>query len=94
MNIFKRNESPTIQGQIDEVLTEMGDYKPTEDEWEDLLTKLERLDKLKGAKRPKLSPDQIVAGAVSLISVVAVIRHEQFNVLASKAVGFIIKPKM
>ena len=50
------------------------------------------LDKAEKAKF-KVSGDTLVTGGVSLLSILAVLKHEQLNVISTKALGFIMKLK-
>lgn len=77
---------------IDDVYKLLQRCEPTEDEYEVLLTKLERLEKLKNAARSKrTSRDVVVTGLFNLGCVVAIVAYEQRHVMTSKALGIIQK---
>lgn len=58
----------------------------------DNLTKLYKLREHDTVKRWRPSADVTVAAAAALIQVFMIIRHEDVNVITSKALGFVKKP--
>lgn len=95
MLLFNRNQSPTLQGQIDDVLTEMGNHAAGTDEHDKLLGQLERLYKLRGSNKSfSVSGDAIVGALATIATTVIVLNYEQIHVVTSKAFGFIPKPKL
>ena len=73
---------------IDDVLTEMERYPPTSEEYVKLLGILSDLEKMR-QKPNRPSADVMIQSAVHILGVAMIIRHEQFNIITSKALGFV-----
>ena len=87
-------ETSTLNDVKNAILTALGNETPGTAEYEKLLTELERIEALIVKNPPwsfKPSADVILNSAVSLLSIGLIIRHENFNVITSKAVAFIPK---
>ena len=58
-----------------------------------ILEQIKDLHELRFPKKERkaIDPNTVILGAVNLIGIGAIIRHEEFNVLASKAVGLLKK---
>ena len=53
---------------------------------------LAELMKIRESNRPKsISPDALLAAGVNLAGILAILHHERMNVIASKALGFVMK---
>jgi hypothetical protein len=77
-----------------EILTEMKACNADSDEFKVMLKRLERVYKLKtidGQKR--VSPDVVASIAGNLAGIVLILHFEKVNVVASKALGFVMKLK-
>lgn len=96
MSLFtNKDEAPTLQGQIDEVLLEMGSHKTYTEEYDKLLNQLERLYKLQAPEKARrISPDAIVAVVGNLAGIVMILNFERVHVVTSKALGFVLKTKL
>lgn len=55
----------------------------------DQLTKLQNI--LAANKREKVSADTLATIAANLAGILVIVKHEQVNVIASKALGFVMK---
>lgn len=64
--------------------------------YDKLLTRVERLDKLRKKEEPrkKLSPDTALVVAGNLLGIIAILGYEQGHVIATKALGFVIKGRV
>lgn len=50
------------------------------------------MELMKLREKPKsISPDAVLAAAVNLAGILAILHHERVNVIASKALGFVMK---
>lgn len=83
-----------LQVAIDEVLFQMSSYPADSDEYATMLDRVKVLEKLKAEDKPsRPSPDTLILAAVNLAGIAMIIRHEQFNVITTKALGFVQKPR-
>lgn len=93
MNRLKRKPS-ALDARIEELLESLHDNLHNPTQYEATLTSMERLYKLKAQKASqRLSPDTALTVAANLLGIAVIVRHEQFNVITSKAMSFAIKPK-
>ena len=79
---------PKLDALIDDVLSEMAQLSPSSDEYLKLLDVLKELDKL----RPKPwhpTADTTLQAAAHILGMVMIVRHEQFNIVTTKALGFV-----
>lgn len=86
-----------LDTEIQEVLSEMRDINKAHPDYETHLDKLERLYKLKlniQHEKKTVSPDALVAAGASIAGIVMILGFEQANVLTSKAMSFVFKPKV
>lgn len=73
---------------IDDVLDEMAHHSTTTEEYGKLLERLTALHKLKETpQRP--SPDVIIQSATYILGVGMVLRHEELNIITTKALGLL-----
>lgn len=92
-NFFKRTPSK-LDEPIDAVLDAMALLGPDTDEYDTLLEKLERLEKLKRGDRISApSGDMLVAATGNILGILAIIAYEQKHVMVSKALGMVTRPK-
>lgn len=79
-----------LQIAIDEVLLDMRDHSPRSDEYKTLLDRLTELEKIQAEHKPyRPSPDTLILAAVNLIGIAMIIRHENLNVITTKALSFV-----
>jgi hypothetical protein len=94
----KQIETPGLEESIELAITELKLHDPNSDEYKDIVTQIERLDKLRripkqDARKP-VSGDALVAVAGNLAGIVAILSYERLHVVTSKALGLIIKSKL
>lgn len=90
---FKR-EPTALEAVITDVYTLMQREEPSSDEYELLLTKAERLEKLRNdnpRSSKQISPDTLVTVGGHLVMVLVMVAYEERHVITSKALGFIQK---
>jgi len=72
----------------------MGLCEPDSEEYKTLLEHVVKLEGLKNTQRSRaLSRDTEFSGVVSLLGIGFIVSYEHLHVIASKAVGFVPKPK-
>ena len=82
---------------IVDALNDLVTHAVTSDRYNASLDKVERLYKLKDSETPRpeaLSPNTMANIGANLLGIFMIIRHEQVNVVASKALGFVTKTRI
>ena len=94
MRLWKRDKTSIFDAPIAQVLDEMKVHHPETKEYRQLVKHLNQLMKMKqqGKRRPP-STDTMLIVAGNLLGILAIIAYEQKHVMASKGMGFILKPK-
>ena len=88
------NTDPSIESIYEERLSYLDSTVDTT-EFAKELDNVERLQKLMPKKlRARIDPNVVISSASSLVSVAAILKHEQLHVIATKAVGFIPKIRL
>lgn len=83
-----------VDNEISRVVLKLQDLEPDTEEYGNTLEKLSKLQKIRQEEKPdRVSSDTIVQSAVNLIGIALIIRHENLNVIASKALSFVSKVK-
>lgn len=82
-----------ISVEVDRVVEFLSKISPSEDDYTTGVQNLKTLCEAR-AKKPGtlIEPDVLIAAVVNLLGIVLILRHEQFNVVTTKAMTF-IRPK-
>ena len=92
---FEPREAKQLSEAMTHVLDLMAEVDPGSDEYEKLMTDLERLSKVRTSERPpKLSRDTMAIVAGNLFVVLIVVAAEKSHVMNSKGLGFMLKSKL
>lgn len=96
--MFKKSppskEDQRLEAAIEDVYIDMGGYNAETEEYEQMVSMLERLHKLRAEKKPKRVPPEVwVTVGANLAGIVAILSYEHTHVLASKALSFVMKLK-
>lgn len=87
----KENPYDTL---IESVILRMNVAEEGTEEYKELLNNLERLERLnKEVHEPLLDADKTIVAFVNLAGILAVLKHEQLNVITSKAFSMVMKLK-
>lgn len=88
--MFKKKELIGLDLVIDLATTKLLDYEPGTTEYETVLGQLEKLKKLANTEKsePIGKKDWLMA-VTNLLGIGLIIRHEHFNVITTKALGFV-----
>lgn len=91
-NIFKK-EKTMLEKEIEAVLLDMKDMYVDSDEYEVALNHLSTLHEINNSKKKKwnVSPDTMAVVAGNLLGIILILKHEELNVITSKAMNFVIK---
>ena len=91
---FKKNEETPLDGLINDILIRMSQLSPDADEYEDLITQLERLHDLKTKQRPAaVSGDTKAIVIGNLVGILLIVAYEQKHAMTSKSFTQIVRPK-
>lgn len=96
--MLKKQIEPTeLELAIKRILERMEYVDPESDEYGVLVARLDRLHSMKIAEkhdRNKVSYDAILTAGASILGILLIINHERLNVVTTKALGFVAKPKL
>lgn len=88
-------KTSNIDRLIDDVESQMLLADPTTEEYQTLLMRLNSLSALKAKKPEKnLDVNTLVIVGGNLLGIIAILAYESRHIVTSKAMGFIIKPKL
>lgn len=85
-----------LDNAINYALTQLENYAVDSDEYAEILARISKLEKMKEAEtppRPTVSPDTLALCLTNLMGIFMIIRHEQVNVIASKALGSLMRTR-
>lgn len=90
----KPQPKSNLQNVIDHALIDITGHDPATDEFSRAVDQIAKLHKMKESENPsRVSPDTLVLAATNIAGIVLIIKHEHFNVITSKALGFVLKPR-
>lgn len=97
-NMLKKHTEPSeLNLAITRIFERMEYVDPESDEYGVLVSRLDRLHSMKIAERndrSKVSYDAMLTAGASILGILLVINHERLNVITTKALGFVTKPKL
>lgn len=93
--MFPRAKKPTaLDYAIARAMDQLAVHEVTSEEYAEILNNVVILHKMQVEEKPdQLSMDTAAIIAANLIGILLIIRHENVNVIASRAMGLVIKPK-
>jgi hypothetical protein len=91
----KSQTKAKLDAEICSALDQLSDLDKTSDEYGDLVDRIAKLHKLTTEDRSKfrVSPDTALIVAANLFGILRITRYEREDVINSKALGFIMKPR-
>jgi hypothetical protein len=92
-NPFSHGESE-YDKQVRRILRELETTDPGSEEYGRLVERLNKLQRMRAEDRPeRLSPNTAAIVSANLLGIVMIIRHEQLNLITSKALGVLLRLK-
>lgn len=93
--MFTKTETESmLDAEIQSALLELEGKDKNSEDYGTILERISKLHKLKAEERPKqLSPDTVLVVAANILGIVMLTRYERENVISSKALNFILKPR-
>lgn len=80
---------------IDDALFTLMSHPATSEEYATIVERVAKLHKLKEIESPqRVSPDTLLTVGANLAGIMMIIHHERLNVVTSKALSFVMKPKV
>lgn len=92
----KNDDTISLQTTIDAAFIELSGYSAEDDEYDAILGKIERLNKLKdpNQSRKPISYDTLIAAGANLLGIGLILSYEHIAPITSKALGFVAKTKI
>lgn len=92
--MFGNKENTPLEDAIARVQSYLKGQEIDSDNYAKALKHLAELHKMKEAEKPsRVSPDTIITVAANIAGILLIIRHEHVNVISSKAMNTLMKPK-
>ena len=92
--MFTKKSTPTP---LDEEITRLTRYlaesSPADENYATAVDQLTKLQKIQNESSDRISKDTLALIAANLTGIVMIIKHEQVNVIATKAMSLVLKPK-
>jgi hypothetical protein len=93
MSPFKEKKT-YVDDLISKTVRELHDLEIDSEEYASFLDRLGKLQKIRQDEKPNLpSPDTILTVGANLVGIFMIIHHERVNVITSKALSFVLKPR-
>lgn len=90
-----KKKSSMIDEEIEEVLFKMRGMKPESDAYTAAAKNLETLYKARSYKNEnRVSPDTIAIVVANILGILLTLNYEHIHIVSSKAINFILKPKI
>lgn len=83
-----------LEGEIVQQLKVLRSQTTGTDEFEKALRSVERLHDMIGKPSSPVSKDTLASVGANLLGIIMIIKHESLNVITSKAMSFVIRPRI
>lgn len=93
LNPFAKNEDSPLSKTITDLHKQMNSVTADSPEYAKMTEQLEKLTKLL-PKKSSISPDTLAIVFGNLAGILLILNYERVNVIGSKALSFIIKPRI
>lgn len=96
MRGFWKNDTAPIDEEIARAIEHLSELDPESEEYAKAISDLDTLSRIKERVSPtdKLRKETIVSATANILGIGMILGYEKFNVLSSKALGFVIRPKL
>lgn len=92
MRIWRKHRPSVLMEPIALILTKMNAVDPKSDEFDDLVTRLDALMRMKEREedsRLSIDPNTLLIVAGNLLGILVIVAYEQKHVMVSRALGFV-----
>lgn len=98
-SVFNSPEMPkyqrSLENELDRILIRLKTELPLSEEYTKTLGIVERLHKMMDRRKSSsVSKETMLTVAANLLGIILIIKHENVNVVTSKALGFVIRARI
>lgn len=93
----KNKESDPLEKEIRAIFDELENCQKNGEDYGVLLERLEKLHSIRNDKKCsdiKIDPNKLIGAAANLAGILLILNYEKANVLATKAVSFVLKGRV
>jgi hypothetical protein len=90
----KNDNSLAIDEAIERILNRMQYVEVDSEEYGTMVSRLDKLYAMKNTNKNRVSKDAIWTIGANILGIILILGHERANVVTSKALSFIVKPKI
>jgi hypothetical protein len=92
--MFSTREPTELELEVDRGIRELKNHPIGSEDYVRALDSIVKLHKMKEEEKPKfVSRDTLVLVGANLLGIMMIIRHEHMNVITSRAMNMVIKPR-
>lgn len=92
--MFMPKSDTYVDGEIKRTVSVLKEKQPDSKEYAEVLNRLGSLQKIRQEEKPATpSSDTIITAAAHLIGIFLILRHENLNMITSKALQFVPRPR-
>lgn len=88
---FTKKKQTKLEKEISLVLDKLKKEDVGTEEYQNILDHLSKLYEMKQKDKSSISPDTVAVVAGNLLGIILILKHEELNVITSKALGFVIR---
>lgn len=93
--MFKLRESSSLENAIEKAIRELGNHPIGSEDYVRTLDQVVKLHKMREEeKSSSVSKDTLVVAGTNLLGIILIIKHEFVNVITSRALSLILKPRI
>lgn len=90
----RANAQTRLESAIDRALSELESQEVSSEEYAVVLDRIAKLHEIKDKDKPdRVSADNIALISANLLGIILILRHEHVNVITSRAMNLVMKPK-
>lgn len=88
--MFTKKDKSRLEIEIDQLVLHLKDHNPTSEEYGTIVDRMMKLHKLEAETQPEqISRNTMLSVGANLLGIAMIIKHENVNVITSKALGFV-----
>ena len=93
---FKTKHQTPLEEAIESAFVELSEHGAVTEEYAQIVNQLEKLHDMKKQETANrvVSPDTLIAAAGNLLGIVVILGYERTHVIATKALGFVLKSRL